>query len=188
MANSDNPNGFTPVRHLSGGTIRSNVYKIVSGTNGAATGIFSGDVMTMEVDGYANDAAVTEAVLGICDGFQYTDTSGNIVFSKYLPADTATLGAATIDVFVYDDPNIIFAVQCSGTGAFADNRAAFDHIKTHAGSTTTGRSGNELSATPGDDGQFVQLGLHEVAGNAWGAHAIVEVIINEHALKTADTA
>ena len=44
MANVNDPNGFTPAYHMSGGTIRPSEFAIASGTTGA---IFSGDVVNL---------------------------------------------------------------------------------------------------------------------------------------------
>ena len=181
MANTDNPNGFTATRHLTGGTIRMGEYAVQSGDNGDATGIFSGDVMTRDTDGYADLAAVGEAVLGIFAGCTYTATDGSVVFAKNLPADTATKGAASITAFVYDDPMTVFKAQHDGTGAFADNGGCFD-VLVGTGSATNGRSGAELdTSTLAVTGQFKQLGLINTTGNAFGANAEVEVIVFEHA-------
>jgi len=185
MANSDNPRGFSPVRHMTGGVIRMNEYPIASGDSGDGTGIFSGDVLTLDTDGYADLAAVTEAVLGIFAGCHYTATDGSVVFSRQLPADTATLGAANIIAYVYDDPNIVFSAQVSGTGAFANNRGGFD-IVIGTGSTTTGQSGAELDTTTlATSGQFMQLGLVPRDDNAWGANADVECKIFESVFSAA---
>lgn len=181
MANTDNPNGFTAVRHLSGGTIRMGEYPIQSGDNGDATGIFSGDVMTRDTDGYADIAAAGEAVLGIFAGCTYTATDGSVVFAKNLPADTATKAAASITAFIYDDPMTVFKAQHDGTGAFADNGGCFD-VTVGTGSTSNGRSGAELdTSTLAVTGQFKQLSLAGNTGNAWGANAEVEVMVFEHA-------
>jgi len=185
MANTDSPNGFTPVRHLTGGTIRMEEFPIQSGDNGDATGIFSGDVLTMDTDGYADLAAVGDAVLGIFAGCSYTNTSGEKVFSKNLPADTATQGSGDITANVYSDPNIVFAAQHDGTGAQSGNRGGFD-VVIGTGSTVNGRSRAELdTSTLGTSGQFQQLGLVSKPGNAWGANAEVECTIFESTTATA---
>ena len=49
MANTDNPNGFTPVKHLSGGTLRAAEYKIASGETES---MFTGDLVTLDADGF----------------------------------------------------------------------------------------------------------------------------------------
>ena len=179
MANVDNPNGFTPVRHLAGGTIRMEEFFIQSGDSGDATGIFSGDVMTMDTDGYADLAAVGDGVLGIFAGCSYTATDGSYVYAKNLPADTATKGSADITAYLYSDPMIVYAVQHDGVGALAENQQGYD-IVIGTGDTSTGRSRAELDTTTGaTSGQFKQLALVRQDDNAWGANAVVEVQVYE---------
>jgi hypothetical protein len=178
MANSNNPNGFTPVRHLAGGIVRMKEYKIATDT---AAAIFSGDMVELLTTGYVSVGTAASAnFLGAFAGCQYTAESGEIVFSKYWPAAQATLGNADAVAFIYDDPNIVYAVQDSATAAFADNGGLFDLTAT-AGSTSNGRSNQEMDSAASADDFFRQLGLHEVEGNAWGADGVVEVIIHKHA-------
>jgi len=179
MANTDAPNGFTPARHLTGGTIRMEEYPIQSGASGDTTGIFSGDVMTQDTDGYVDLAATTEAVLGIFAGCSYTATTGEKIFAKNLPANTTT-GSGDITAYIYSDPMIVYRVQHNAIGAFADNNSAFDSV-IGAGNTKTGRSAAELNtSTKGVSGQWRQLGLVKTDDNAWGANAEVEVVAYEH--------
>ena len=72
MANTDNPNGLTPVRHMGGGTIRASEYLIASGES---TAIFSGDLVTLETDGYIEQADATDAnLVGVFGGVERYDT------------------------------------------------------------------------------------------------------------------
>jgi hypothetical protein len=160
-------------------------YAIQSGDSGDTTGIFSGDVMTRDTDGFADLAAVGDAVLGIFAGCSYTATDGSIVYAKNLPADTATQGSADITAYIYDDPDTVFSAQHDGTGAFADNGGCFDII-IGTGSTNNGRSRAELdTSTLAITGQFKQLGLVAKSDNAFGTNADVEVIVFEHANRVA---
>jgi|SaaInl8_135m_RNA_FD_contig_31_296058_length_1092_multi_8_in_0_out_0_1 hypothetical protein len=175
MANTDSPYGFTPVRHLTGGTLRMSEYKIA---DGYATSIFNGDVVTMANTGYINVGTTSTPFIGVFAGCSYTTAAGEKVFSKHWPASTDTNGDAI--AYVHDDPMTVFAVQHDGNGAFADNGAGFDLTAT-AGSTTNGRSKQELStSSKADVGQFKQLGLLERSNNAWSASSVVEVVITQH--------
>jgi hypothetical protein len=52
------------------------------------------------------------------------------------------------------------------------------------GSTTTGQSGFEISGTMANSAATCKiLALHDTPDNAFGANAIMEVLINEHLLK-----
>jgi len=178
MANADNPNGFTPVRHLTGGTIRTTEYPIVKEE---ATAIFSGDAVIMHTTGKVVVSGATPVnLLGVFAGCSYTNAAGELVFSKYWPAAQATLNDEDAVAYVYDDPYIVYRVQHDGTGALKDNNGTFDLTVT-AGSTNTGRSSQELSTTSlAADAPVKQMRLVKAAGNAWGANAEVEVVFEDH--------
>jgi len=178
MANVDSPNGFTPLRHMTGGTIRMEEMPIAKET---AAAIFSGDVVMMVAAGHIKVGTATSgtAACGIFAGCKFTNAAGEVKYSKYWPAAQATLGDADAVGYVYADPNITFAVQTTGTGAFADNGALLDLTAT-AGSTNTGRSAMELNQAASSEDQFRQIGLVNKPGNAWGANAEVEVVFHEH--------
>jgi len=57
MANVNDPNGFTPAYHLTGGTIRPAQMRIASATNAA---IYSGDVVNLS-SGYIIQGTATGA-------------------------------------------------------------------------------------------------------------------------------
>jgi hypothetical protein len=178
MANSDNPNGFTPIRHLTGGTIRMEEMPIATDT---AAAIFSGDLVELLATGYIKVAtAITTVHAGVFAGCTYTDEAGVIHYSRYWPAAQATLGDADAVGYVYADPDIVFAAQTTGTALFADNGALLDLTAT-AGSTSTGRSRQEVNEAASTVDTFQQLGLVKRAGNAWGANAEIEVLIHLHA-------
>ena len=152
MANKDAAFGFKPVRHLSGGEIRTNEYKIAANYG---TSIFQG-----------------QAVLAV--------TAGGIeaaAFSNHYPAST---NASDIVAFVYDDPRIVFEVQHDGTGTAAMNFGGFDLVGV-AGSTLSGRSTQELdTSTVTTSGQFKQIGISKDPNNSdtGAANANVYVIPN----------
>jgi ketosteroid isomerase-like protein len=178
MANLDGPNGFTPVRHLTGGTIRMEEMAIATDT---ADAIFSGDVVMALPTGFIKVGTATAglAAIGIFAGCKYTAESGEIVYSKYWPAAQATKGDADAVAYVYSDPSIVFQAQCSGTAAFADNGDLID-LEATAGSSSTGRSAQEVNEDASSVLQFRQLGLYKVAGNDWGANGRIEVVFHKH--------
>ena len=101
------------------------------------------------------------------------------MYSKHWPAAQATLGDADAIGYVYADPNIVFAAQTTGAGLFADNGALLDLTAT-AGSTSTGRSAQEVNEAASSEDQFRQLGLVKKPDNAWGANAEIEIVFHEH--------
>lgn len=180
MANQDNPRGFTAVRHLTGGTIRMNEYPIATDS---ANAIFNGDVVELLATGYVDVGDDDSAsFLGVFAGCKYTNEAGEIVFSKYWPAGQATLGDSDAVAFVYDDPNIVFSAQCSGTPASTLVGALVDLDNTDSGSTRTGRSAQQIDEDASADDFFRVIALSKKPGNAWGEFAEVEVTISKHAL------
>lgn len=182
MANTDNPNGFTPVRHLTGGTIRMDEMPIAKET---AAAIFSGDLVELLATGFIKVGTATTTVhAGIFAGCKFTNPAGQIVYSPYWPAAQATLNDGDAVGYVYSDPNIVFAAQTTGAALFADNGALLDLTAT-AGSTATGRSAQEVNEAASTVDTFQQIGLVKRAGNAWGANAEIEVLIHLHAYSRA---
>lgn len=179
MANVDAAFGFTPVRHMSGnGYSRANVYTI---TSGLAENIFTGDLVILTADGVLNPAGAGETnILGAFGGVSYTASDGSYVYSQYWPSGTV---ATDIKAYVYDDPYTVFKVQSAGSPAQTDIGSCAE-IVAGTGSTTTGQSGFEISGTMGaSTAQTKLIAIHDTPDNAFGANAIMEVLINEHILK-----
>ena len=154
MSNQNAPFGLKPSSKLGSNYNNEGVteYKIASGATGS---IFSGDLVKMLNTGTVLVAGATDnPVLGVFRGCQYTDASGDVIYSSYWPNGTVTSDAVA---FVVDDPNALFEVQSAATGSVVQtvvgNNA--DSVYT-TGSTQTGMSGVEIrgttaatSATPG---------------------------------------
>jgi hypothetical protein len=140
MANVNDPDGFTPAYHMSGGTIRPAEFEIASGTNAS---IFSGDVVNLS-SGLVIQGTATGTPLGVFYGVEFTNTSGEKIFSKVWTADTVTLGAANAKAFVYVDPDIVYEAQSTGTPTQA-SIGTTNTISTTAGDSNTGRSKEVLN-------------------------------------------
>lgn len=178
MANVDAAFGFVPVRHMSGNAPRTNKYTI---TSGLAENIFSGDMVILTADGVITPAGATEVnQIGVFAGVSYTASDGSYVYSEYWPSGTT---ATDIVAYVYDDPYTVFKVQSAGSPAQTNIGNCAD-IVAGAGSTTTGRSGFEISGTmAATAAQCKIIALHDAPDNAFGANAVMEVLVNEHVLK-----
>jgi hypothetical protein len=166
MANTDNPRGFWPVRHLCGGEIRTNSYTLTTGAT-----VYKGDVVKAVAAGTIEAAAadIGEAAIGIAAEYK---------------ADAASAGG--ISVQVYDDPWIVFGVQMDDAGTVSTSADVFNTANHLAGSgsSTTKLSGHELDMSDINTGaQFKLLGLVSDPNNSWGANCDVEVIFNEHLFK-----
>lgn len=182
MANLDAPYGLRPVRHLTGGCVRTNEYTIASGY---ATSIFTGDPVKLVAGGSLEIAAgaVTDAI-GVFWGCSYVDGSGNQVFSKHWPASTT---ATEIKAMVYDDPDIIFQIQADATGVVAADVGAHADWEIVAGSTSVGRSKTNLDASLAIGATQAGLRVLRIVDdgeNVAGAFADVEVQMAQHAFNT----
>jgi hypothetical protein len=145
MSNQNAPFGLKPVGKVgssynSEGTTE---YKIASGASG---NIFSGDLVKMTNAGTILVAGATDnPVLGVFRGCQYTDASGDVIYSSYWPNGTVTSDAVA---FVVDDPNALFEVQSAATGSVVQTVVGNNADSVYAtGSTITGISAVEISGT-----------------------------------------
>lgn len=182
MANVDAAYGLRPVRNLAGGTISTNTYTIASGY---AANIFAGDPVKLAATGVIQIAPAGDtAAIGVFSGCQYVDATGKQVFSKMWPTGQV---ATEIQAFVYDDPNIIFAVQSDATGVAAADIGAMADWEIVAGDTKVGVSKTNLDASTAIGA--IQAGLRvlriiDAEGNEPGAYSDVEVQMAQHAFNT----
>lgn len=179
MANTDRPNGFTPAGHRNGGTVRATTFNIAYDY---ATAIYYGDAVTLTSGKVAVATAASTAVLGIFAGCQYKNNAGEVIFSKYWPGSALSDSAAVVTAHVYNDKGILFEVQCETGVAYVDAThigTACDLIATHAGSTLTGQSGQEITPGTTGDAQFMIHGLVNRPDNAAGVNAKVLVSLND---------
>ena len=116
MSNKNAPFGARVVGKLGSGVANGGMteYKIASGASG---NIFSGDLVKMLNTGTILVAAAGDESVGIFRGCQYTDSSGDVVFSSYYPDGTVS---SDIVAFVVDDPNAVFEIQSAGSPAQTD--------------------------------------------------------------------
>ena len=178
MANADAAFGFVPVRHMSGNAPRANKYTI---TSTLAENIFTGDLCIITSDGVLPPHTATEVNnIGVFAGVSYTASDGSYVYSQYWPTGTT---ATNIVAYIYDDPYTVFKCQSAGSPAQTNVGNCCD-VVAGAGSTTTGQSGFELSGTMAAGTASCKImALYDAPDNAFGANAVMEVLINEHLLK-----
>jgi hypothetical protein len=87
---------------------------------------------------------------------------------------------------VYDDPNIVFAIQSSGSTVFADIGELGNHVA-GAGSTSTGQSGFEIDGSTGTGTAGLRiLRKYDEPKNAYGTNVVLETVIWEHELSGHD--
>ena len=178
MANVNAPQGFIPLRHLTGGVIRPQEYPIA---NGYAATLASGDLVTMTTDGTVIRGTAGGNALGVFYGVEYIENStGDVKFSKVWNANTEVKANTTVKAYVYDDPNITYKVQCNGTFAAA-NVGELANVTIGTYNSTFGYSQDELDISTLGTGSLVLriLRLVDEPNNAAGADAKVEVVINK---------
>lgn len=185
MANRDAPRGFWPVRHMTGGTIRLNEYQI---EGGLAADIFTGDPVKTSpgTNKRITVAAAGNAIVGIFAGCKYVNSLGEHVFSPNWVSGTAIKTGTVATALVYDDPNILFGIQCDGTFTQAMIGQLIDFNFDQAGNTSTGVSGCEadIASVAGSGEPLRIVELLSTVGNAAGANADIGVLIDTHELLT----
>ena len=169
MANTDAPFGFRPVMHR-GGAPYNGAANLYMATSGAA--IFLGDPVLItgqsnsaEQDGNPPGSVPIVNVVGTTDT---SAISGVVVGVVPASADSTVYRPATKAnrlLWVCDDPDVLFEVQADGTLTQDDVGNAAVMVTTHSGSTVTGRSGSEISATLATQGVYVLERLVPKADN-----------------------
>jgi len=183
MANQDAAFGFRAVRHLSGGTPRTEEYLIASGLTKV---IYTGSPVMAVSTGVITLGTVSAVQhLGVFNGCFYTDpTTSKPTWKAYYPG---SITASDIVANVYADPQIIFEGQHDGTATLANNtHANHDYVGT-GGSTINGQSSAEIDSdtyTTTGSGTFVQIGTSKDPDNqdltAANSNAYVVANTGEH--------
>ena len=191
MANIDAPFGFRPVRTLGGQPFSGarTEYAIASGYN---TNIFTGDLVELHTDGTITVGAAAQTnIVGVFDGCYYVNSDGEPKWSKYWPASTT---ATDIAAFVIDDPDLLFEVQevSSDVTVAAGVGSNADMVATHSGSTSIGRSKQELDsssvATTAAQLRIISKSTDPDNSDATAANCNWLVRINEHLYSGSGTA
>ncbi len=159
MANTDRPNGFRPVKTLSGAPWTSLIRYV-----GVADGedIFIGDVINLE-SGLADPGATNDgAILGVAVGFGKVDADG-IPLGAFNPAnlekryydDSAETHTDWVVYYVPAD-DVIFEAQTNTALTLAIGANCDLEDADHSGSTTTGISGQEITTSTNADFTVVE--------------------------------
>ena len=180
MSATSAPFGMRPAFHPSG---LDRAQALADGIlSGYSSDILKGQPVKMDTSGVIQVAGTGDAFLGAFSGCEWTDTTGRRHVSNYWPASTAYQTGSCIAYF-YNDPNIVYEIQCDGSLAQTSVGDMADLSNTTAGSTTTGLSQCTLSSTLVGAGNSAQMLIRDLApypDNAWGdAYTIVRVTINE---------
>ncbi len=174
--------GFKPLRHLSGGEIRTSEYTI---DTTYSTAIYTGDPVKLVADGDIELAAAGNVILGVFQGVSYKKSDGEVVFTKHWPG--AVSSGTDIVALVIDDPMVTYSVWDDGDSDYltaADIGTCANHVA-GSGSTTTGLSGDMLDTSDASNSQAGFKILRKVNrpgndfGSANGDQVEVEVYVNE---------
>ena len=158
MASTATPYGFRAVNELGGLPYAGSTRSFPINPAGYNTNIYNGSLVYVASTGYLQIATSTGAdattngfptgtantgCVGVFVGCTYTNAQGQIIYSQYYPANTASVQGSTITAYVVDDDRAVFQVQASGTVTFAAlgiNTFLSAVQSTSTGSTTTGNS------------------------------------------------
>ena len=146
------PYGLKPVNRIDGMPYAGAIRQIPVAA-GFATAIFNGDTVQVDSTGYLVLSSTTNsgAVVGVCLGGQYVNSSGQTVQGQYLPASISTATNLAY-AYVVDDPMALFkvAVVSSGTTMSSAGRTVVGTnlaLVLNAGNTTTGDSAFAVTLT-----------------------------------------
>jgi hypothetical protein len=146
------PYGLKPVNRIDGLPYAGAIRQIpVAASFGTA--IFNGDTVQVDSTGYLVLSTTTNsgAIVGVCVGGQYVNSSGQTVQAQYIPASIST-STNLAYAYVVDDPMALFkvAVVSSGTTMSSAGRTVVGSnlaLVLNAGSTTTGDSAYAVTLT-----------------------------------------
>ena len=146
------PYGLKPVNRIDGMPYAGALRQIpVAASFGTA--IFFGDTVQINSDGYLILSTTTNsgAIVGVCVGGQYVNSSGQTVEGQYLPASIST-STNLAYAYVIDDPMALFkvAVVSSGTTMSSAGRTVVGTnlaLVLNAGNTVTGDSAFAVTLT-----------------------------------------
>lgn len=196
MSATSAPFGFRASYHNSGQII-AKAYTLASGY---AQNVFQGDPVKLVDSGViqlgtsdGTRSGTTDGIklLGIFAGCQYNDALGRPTVSPFWPTG---ITATEIIAWVYDDPEILFAVQYDNPGT-----AGTDTVQTAVGeqcdwvvaspggATATGLSNTKLTAIQATSAQFQITGFEGTTGGPnstlTDAFVVATVRINESQYK-----
>lgn len=185
MVATSSPFGIQPAYSPQGmGAPVGIVGGVASGYN---TNILKYQPVQLNSSGNIVIAAITGDIYGVFAGVSWVDSQGVYHLSDQWTAGTTYTGGAATPTYtwVYNDPNMVYRIQCDGSlAATTSIGAQLDFSNITAGSTTTGLSActaNASTVTTSGQNQLRIVALDPGIGNAWGdAFTVVQVQIAQH--------
>jgi hypothetical protein len=153
MANADNPNGFRPVKYLSGVPYSGSHNKYV-----AAENLFLGDLVELtgaDGDGYPTVARAEagDVMVGAVVGWDAVPSGNGSAALENLYCASGTV------VYIADEPNLVFEAQQDSTNIVDATIGLNAEVVVAAGSTTTGKSNMEVDSDTADTTNTLSLRL-----------------------------
>lgn len=191
MATTAAPYGLKPVKRLDGMPYSGATTQYLIDPAGEGTNLFYGQVVILGNDGYvalctASGADATTnnlggssiGALGVFVGCEYTNSTGQQIFSQYYPSGQ-NFSSTPIKAYVIDDPFVLFQAQLDGTGdqTIIGTNTTFAAVQsTSTGSTSTGNSNTALDATVATTAKAFRIVAH--VSNPGDAYPDVLVAFN----------
>lgn len=179
MSASNNPFGIRPKYSLVG-PVRPRAFPLGI-ASGYSSGLLKYQPVTLNTNGTITAATTNQDIYGVFAGWEGLDTTNRWITSNQWLANQAYNTGEVMNAYVWDDPSIVYAIQCDGSLAQTSIGDQADFSNITAGSTTTGYSQATLSSTlkgAGVQGQLRIMELDLASTNAWGdAFTIVHVNI-----------
>lgn len=174
------PFGLRPVRHYSGGEIRTQGFP--NGVADGSTAVFYMGQPLKWSSGYLVAASAGDTnIAGVFAGCEYIDTASSRLHAWQ--TGTTYPGLTTsknVLIHMHTDPWIIYQIQGSTAVAITD-RGRYADFTGSGGNAITGDSAVALGTPGGSVANFRILEKFEIPENDWGTgYPIVEVIFAEH--------
>jgi hypothetical protein len=182
------PYGLKPVNSIDGKPY-AGAFRQIPVAAAFGTAVFFGDTVQTNADGYLILSTTTNsgAIVGVCVGGSYVNSSGQTVEGQYIPA-LASTATNLAYAYVVDDQQALFkvAVVSSGTTMSTAGRAVVGTnlaLVLNAGSTTTGNSAFAVTVTGAGTTATIPIRVIDVVPEtATAADAYTELLvkINTH--------
>ena len=190
MASTASPYGFRAVNELGGLPYAGSTRSFLIDPAGYNTNIFNGSIVAINTSGYINIVTTNgdnstpfpAGTIGVFVGCSFTNAQGQIIYSQYYPANTASVQGSAITAYVIDDDRAVFQVQANGS--MAQTTLGMNVIlsavqSTSTGSTTTGNSttavSNSAAATSGY--AFRVVGFADTPGFSAVGDAFTDILV-----------
>jgi hypothetical protein len=196
MASTATPYGFRAVNELGGLPYAGSTRSFLIDPAGYNTNIYNGSLVYVNSSGYLNIVTGTGAdgttnsfpgsgtltgAIGVFVGCTYTNAQGQIIYSQYYPANTASVQGSSITAYVIDDDRAVFQVQANGSLAqtvLGNNVYLAAAQSTSTGSTTTGNSTTAVStSTVTTTAAFRIVGFANTPGFSTVGDAYTDILV-----------